>query len=166
MKKTVYCIGICIALFLTGCSREDNAVNRDNSVDNLQQPSVPEPYVFSETEDYSKESETEGIPEYDASDSSLKQDSGKLCLLHDSEWYPYVEIFFEGDYEKAKSHDFMDSRGQGFPLRVYGELSCILYDYSQKISDNLLTDGWTVERIIPIGDDCYNALMSHASIVY
>lgn len=160
MKKFVYCIGVCIALFLTGCSREENAVYRDNSIDNQPQSSVQESYMFSETEDYSEESETEEIPECDVNDRSLKQvDSGKLCLLHDSEWYPYEDILFEGDYEKARSHDFMDSRGQGFHMWVYRELSDMLYDYSQRINDNLLTDGWTVERIIPIGDDCYNVLM-------
>ncbi|MCM1101664.1 MAG: hypothetical protein NC079_07790 [Clostridium sp.] len=53
----------------------------------------------------------------------------------------------------------MNSRGQGFPLRVYTELTFILYDYCQKINENLLTDGWTVERIIPIGDEYYNVLM-------
>lgn len=90
MKKFVYCIGVCIALFLTGCSREDNAVNRDNSVDNQPQTSEQALYMFSEPEDYSEESETEEIPECDVNDSSPKQvDNRKLRLLHDSEWYPF-----------------------------------------------------------------------------
>lgn len=136
MKKLVYGISIFITLLLIGCGREDNT----------------------------EESKTEAIPKYDVSAGSLKQiDSGKLCLTHDSEWYPYEDVLFEDDYEKAGSHDFMDSRGQGFPLQVYGELTLILYNYSQRINENLLTDGWTVERIIPIGDDCYHVLMYQES---
>lgn len=159
MKKFVYCSVVCIILFLTGCSRENNAIYRDNSIDNQSQLSVQESHTFSETEDYGAEPETEEISEYDVNVNSVKQDSGKLYLLHESEWYPYEDITFEEGYENAGSHDFMNSRRQGFPLRVYTELTFILYDYCQKISENLLTDGWTVERIIPIGDEYYNVLM-------
>lgn len=85
-------------------------------------------------------------------------------LVHYSEWFPYMDIdFFEGNYGKANDHDFMNSGGQYIHQSVYYALSSILYDYSQQINQNLLSDYWVVERVTPIGNDYYNALLHQRS---
>lgn len=84
-----------------------------------------------------------------------------INLVHYSTWEPYesVDEFGEG-YELAEDEmTFMTSNNQGIHMWGFRELTYILYNYSQQTNQNLLSDYWVVERITPIGNNYYNALL-------
>lgn len=109
--------------------------------------------LLEEVEGYAQERDSGEVPQLDEPTDPA----------HSSEWYPYEDILFEGDYEKARSHDFMNSGNQYVHMSWYYTLSDILYDYGLRTDQNLLTDGWVVDRITPIGNGYYNALLHQKS---
>lgn len=93
--------------------------------------------------------------------NSAPKENIVINLTHHSTWEPYesVDEFGEG-YELAEEDmTFMTSNNQYIRTWMFWELSYILYDYSQQTNQNLLADYWEVERITPIGNDYYNALL-------
>lgn len=133
MKKFVTWMIVLTALSFAGCSASETSEDQESASDSLLSPYEQEQYVPINEETH---------------------------LAHYSEWYPYVLIDFFGEgYEKANNHDFMDSGNQYIHMYWYSELTDILYAYSQCINQNLLSDGWVVESITPIGSGYYNALL-------
>lgn len=50
----------------------------------------------------------------------------------------------------------MNSGDQNYKRLWYYTLSDILYDYGQRTDQDLMSDGWVVDGITPIGNDYYN----------
>lgn len=160
MKKIWAYIVVLATLLMGGCS----TANSDNEIDKFVTSSVSEQYVVVNDEECVEKVEGEVSSKCGVSGDSLDREIVESHLVHYSEWFPYMDIdFFEEDYKKANDHDFMNSGGQYIHQSVYYALSSILYDYSQQINQNLLSDYWVVERVTPIGNDYYNALLHQKS---
>ncbi len=144
MKKVRFVLLLLAALSLAGCGTGDNRAGKESAIGN-QLPTF-------EREQYMTVNE-EG--------DSEKGEDVETHLVHRSEWYPYMDVsdFLEGEYEQARNHDFMNSGEQYVHMFWYYEFIDILYDYGERRNQNLLSDGWVVERITPIGSSYYNALL-------
>lgn len=162
-KRRAYLVALA-TLFVVGCSTEEDTANRESIIDQVVTPSVWEQHVIVDDDERVEKVKDEVSSKCSDTGDSLNQESVESHLGHSSEWFPYMDIdFFGEDYEKANSHDFMNSGGQYIHQSVYYALSSILYDYSQQINQNLLLDYWVVERVTPIGNDYYNALFHQRS---
>lgn len=96
-----------------------------------------------------------------------------FCLLNtaiyrhrfSSSQEPKADAAVWHSYEEPENyiyyHDFMASRdGQGYHWWIYCELAYILCDYSEKTGYDFTADTWIAERIFPVCDGYYNAVIS------
>lgn len=153
---------ILVVLFITGCSDDGNSISKEGAIGNLLGSSIWEQYVPVDDKRYSEKTENEINSGYSVSEGSEYQESTETHLTHPSEWDSYVWVE-DASYGMGADHAFMNSGGQYIHMYWFYELSDILYDYGKQTDQNLLLDGWVVDRITPIGSGYYNALLHQKS---
>ena len=154
---------ILVALFISGCSDAGNSVSKEGAISSLAGSSMWEQYVLVDDKGYDEKTENEINLSDSVSEGAECQESAETHLMHSSEWYPYMWVQ-DDSYGAGADHAFMNSGDQHIHMYWFYELSDILYDYGKRTDQDLLSDGWVVERITPIGrGGYYNARLHQKS---
>lgn len=163
MKKIRLVLLLLAALALAGCDTNDSPANKESTIGNLLPPADWEQYVTVENGESGAEGEAGTESECNVNDNAAVHENTNTYLVRHSEWYPYEWVEDVPSYGTAGDHDFMNSGGQYVHMYWFYALSDILYNYGQRTDQNLLSDGWVVDGITPIGSGYYNARLHQKS---